>query len=173
MTNDLFTEADLQQMEKLGITEDEARRQLAILAKGQRWTTLDRPCTTGDGIATLDPEDQAPLISRWQEGADKGRLSAFLPASGAATRMFAFLQRIRNQVERITLEGIADKFGQLSDDYREFRVLVESLEEFAFFEPLAEVMGKAGTSLQEKLQLGVYQDILDFLLEPRGLNLLQ
>ena len=170
MTNDLFTEADLQQMEKLGITEDEARRQLAILAKGQRWTTLERPCTTGDGIAILDPEDQAPLISRWQEGADKGRLSAFLPASGAATRMFAFLQRIRNQVERITLEGTADKFGQASDDYREFQVFVESLEEFAFFEPLAEVMGKAGSSLQEKLQLGVYNDILDFLLEPRGLN---
>ena len=170
MTKNLFTQADLEQMEKLGITEDEARRQLASLEKGQRWTTLERPCTTGDGIAILDPEDQAPLISRWQEGADKGRLSAFLPASGAATRMFAFLQRIRNQVERITLEGTADKFGQASDDYREFQVFVESLEEFAFFEPLAEVMGKAGSSLREKLQLGVYNDILDFLLEPRGLN---
>ena len=69
--------------------------------------------------------------------------------------MFAFLQRIRNQVERVTLDGTADKFGQSSDDYREFRVFVESLEEFAFFEPLAEVMGTAGTSLQEKLQVGV------------------
>ena len=170
MTNDLFTKADLEQMEKLGITEDEAKRQLAILEKGQRWTALERPCTLGDGIAVLDPEDQERFISRWQEGADKGRLSAFLPASGAASRMFAFLQHIRNQVERVTLEETADKFGQSSDDYREFRVFVESLEEFAFFEPLAEVMGKAGTSLQEKLQVGVYNDILDFLLEPRGLN---
>jgi len=170
MKADLFTEADLEQMEKLGITIEEARRQLAILEKGQRWATLERPCTTGDGIAIVDSEDQERLISRWQEGADKGRLSAFLPASGAATRMFAFLQRIRNQVERVTLGGTADKFGQASDDYREFRVFLESLEEFAFFEPLAAVMGKEGTSLQEKLQLGIYNDILDFLLEPRGLN---
>jgi hypothetical protein len=170
MKADLFTEADLEQMEKLGITEDEARRQLAILKKGQRWTALERPCTAGDGIAILDPGDKERLISRWQEGADKGRLSAFVPASGAATRMFAFLQRIRNQVERVTLDGTAEKFGQSSEDYREFRVFVESLEEFAFFEPLAEVMGKAGSSLQEKLHSGVYNDILDFLLEPRGLN---
>jgi hypothetical protein len=170
MTNDLFTQTDLEQMEKLGISEDEAKRQLAILEKGQRWTVLERPCTTGDGIAVLASEDQERFVSRWQEAAEKGRLSAFLPASGAATRMFAFLERIRNQVERVTLDETADKFGQASDDYQEFRVFVESLEEFAFFEPLAEVMGKAGTSLQEKLQAGVYNDILDFLLEPRGLH---
>jgi hypothetical protein len=170
MTDDLFTPADLEQMEELGITEDEAKRQLTILETGQRWIALERPCTPGDGIAILDPEDQERFISRWQEGADKGRLSAFLPASGAATRMFAFLQRIRNQVERVTLDGTADKFGQSSDDYREFRVFVESLEEFAFFEPLAEVMGTAGTSLQEKLQVGVYNYILDLHLEPRGLH---
>ena len=91
MTKNLFTQTDLEQMEKLGITEEEARRQLAILEKGQRWAALVRPCTPGDGIAILDPEDQERLISRWQEGADKGRLSAFLPASGAATRMFAFV----------------------------------------------------------------------------------
>lgn len=170
MTTDLFTQADLKQMEKMGITEDEAKRQLAILEKGQRWTTLERPCTLGDGIAVLGSEDQERFINRWQEGANEGRLSAFLPASGAATRMFAFLQRIQNQVERVTLDETADKFGQSSEDYREFRVFVESLEEFAFFEPLAEVMGKAGFSLQENLQVGVYNDILNFLLEPRGLN---
>lgn len=170
MTMELFTQADLEQMEKLGITEDEAKRQLAILEKGQRWAALQRPCTTGDGIAIVDPEDQERSISRWQEGADKGRLSAFVPASGAATRMFAFLQRIQNQVERVSLDEIADKFGQSSDDYREFRAFVESLQEFAFLEPLAEVMSKAGISLQEKSQLGVYDDILDFLLESRGLH---
>jgi len=35
MTKNLFTPADLEQMEKLGITEE--RRQLAILEKGQRY----------------------------------------------------------------------------------------------------------------------------------------
>jgi hypothetical protein len=170
MTRNLFTQADLKQMEKLGISEEEARRQLTILEKGQRWTVLERPCTPGDGITILDPEDQDYLLRRWQEGAENGRMSAFVPASGAATRMFAFLQRIRNQVDRVTLEGVAETFGESSDDYQQFRVFVESLEEFAFFDPLVEVMGKKAISLQEERQVGVYNDILDFLLEPRGLN---
>jgi len=170
MKADLFTEVDLEQMEELGITEEEARRQLAILKKGRRWAALVRPCTPGDGIVILESRDKERFINRWQEGADKGRLGAFLPASGAATRMFAFLQRIRNEVDRVTLERAAEILGQASDDYREFRVFAGSLETFAFFEPLAEVLGKAGISLQEKLQLGVYNDILDFLLEPKGLN---
>ena len=170
MTENPFTQADLEQMKGLGITEDKARRQLAILAKGPRWADLVRPCTPGDGIVKLDPEDEKRFISRWQGGADDGRLSTFVPASGAATRMFAFLQRIRNEVDKVTLDRTAEIFGRTSDDYREFRVFVKSLEEFAFFEPLAEAMGGAGISLQEKLQLGVYNAILDFLLEPRGLN---
>jgi hypothetical protein len=170
MTENLFTQADLEQMEELGITEEEARRQLAILAKGQRWAAVVRPCTPGDGIATIDRQDQERFIGRWQEAADKGRLTAFVPASGAATRMFAFLQRIRNEVDEVTLERTAEIIGRTSGDYREFRVFARSLEEFAFFEPLAEVMAKSGISVHEKLQLGVYHDILDFLLEPRGLN---
>ena len=47
MTNDLFTQADLEQMKQLGITEEEARRQMAILEKGPRLVSLQRPCTPG------------------------------------------------------------------------------------------------------------------------------
>ena len=124
MSTELFTQADLEQMAELGITEDEARRQLAILARGQRWATLVRPCTVGDGIVQLDPQDQERFISRWQAGADEGRISAFVPASGAATRMFAFLQRIRNEVDEVTLDTAAEICGRASGDFREFRVFV-------------------------------------------------
>jgi len=43
MTNGLFTQADLDQMKQLGITEEEARRQMAILEKGPRLVSLQRP----------------------------------------------------------------------------------------------------------------------------------
>ena len=144
MTNDLFTKADLDQMKQLGITEEEARRQMAILEKGPRLAALQRPCTPGDGIVVLDAQDQSRLLALWSETAAKGRFSVFLPASGAATRMFAFLQRIRNQLDRVTLDKIAKKFSEISSDRRDLQVFMESLREFAFFEPLAEVMDKAG-----------------------------
>jgi hypothetical protein len=53
MTNDLFTKADLDQMKQLGITEEEARRQMAILEKGPRLVALQRPCTPGDGHQSM------------------------------------------------------------------------------------------------------------------------
>ena len=114
MTNDLFTKADLEQMEKLGITEDEAKRQLAILEKGQRWTALERPCTLGDGIAVLDPEDQERFISRWQEGADKGRLSAFFTCLGCSqSDVCLSCNASGTRLDRVTLDEIAKKFSEI------------------------------------------------------------
>ena len=170
MTKDLFTKADLEQMDQLGIREEEASRQVAILKKGPRWSALQRPCTPGDGIAVIDGKEQERLISLWQEAADRGRFSAFLPASGAATRMFAFLERIRNRLDRVTFEGMAEEFDAISEDYQEFRAFIESLNEFAFVEALAEVMSQAGISLPEKIQLQDYSEILGFLLESQGLK---
>ena len=170
MTNDLFTKADLDQMKQLGITEEEARRQMAILEKGPRLVALQRPCTPGDGIVVLDAQDQSRLLDLWSETAAKGRFSVFMPASGAATRMFAFLQRIRNQLDRVTLDKIAKKFSEISSDRRDLQVFMESLREFAFFEPLAEVMDKADISLPAQLNSGDYTVILDFLIEAQGLN---
>ena len=170
MTNDLFTETDLEQMKQLGISREEVRRQLAVFEKGPRRLSLQRPCTPSDGIVPLESLDQESLLALWEEAAAKGRLSAFVPASGAATRMFAFLQRIRNQLDRVTLERIAEKFSEKSSDRRDLQVFMESLNEFALFEPLAEVMQEAGISLRDQLNLGDYTEILNFLLEPQGLN---
>ena len=58
MTNDIFTESDLEQMKQLGITEKEVRRQLAIFEKGPRRLSLGRPCTLSDGIVLLETLDQ-------------------------------------------------------------------------------------------------------------------
>ena len=104
MNTELFSETDLEQMKQLGIGREEVWRQLAVFEKGPRRLSLQRPCIPSDGIVPLESLDQENLLALWEEAAAKGRLSAFVPASGAATRMFAFLQRIRNQLDRVTLE---------------------------------------------------------------------
>ncbi|MES0396564.1 MAG: DUF4301 family protein [Syntrophobacteria bacterium] len=170
MTNDLFTQADLDQMKQLGITKEEGRRQMAILEKGPRLVALQRPCTPGDGIVVLDTQDQSRLLALWEETAAKGRFSVFLPASGAATRMFAFLQRIRSRADEITSSKKAEELDQADSDYHDYQDFIKSLGEFAFYEPLAEVMARAGISLQERLDSEDCTEILDFLMEAQGLN---
>jgi hypothetical protein len=170
MTNDLFTQADLEQMKRLGVSEAEARRQMAILKKGPRRPHLQRPCTPGDGIVELQAEEQERLVVLGERAAAGGRLSVFLPASGAATRMFAFLQRIRSRMARVTLGKTAEGSEETSSDHHDFKLFIESLGKFAFFEPLAEIMASAGISVQDRLDAGDCTEILDFLLEPQGLN---
>ena len=52
---------------------------------------LARPATVGDGVLTLSRSEHAELLALADEAARSGRLTKFVPASGAASRMFAFL----------------------------------------------------------------------------------
>ena len=84
----LFTEPQKAQLRERGITEDEARRQLALIASPRAYADLVRPCRIDDGIETIPGDRQEALILLHDEAARQGRCSKFVPASGAATRMF-------------------------------------------------------------------------------------
>lgn len=82
---------DLRYLAQRGIDGAEARRQLAILRHPPGPAATVAPCTVGDGIRKLDEAEHAPLLVAWRRAVEAGRLSKFVPASGAATRMFADL----------------------------------------------------------------------------------
>lgn len=170
MSSETFTRADYEQMERLGISEAEVERQLSIFRKGVEPLKLEKPCTVGDGIEQLDSDQKTDLVSRWQKGAAEGRLSEFVPASGAATRMFAFLHRLRKELPRINRAEIAAGVARGEGDSEDFKKFIASLDLFAFVEPLREVMAEASISLDGKVASGEYTEIVDFLLEPKGLD---
>ena len=165
-----FTQADYEQMGQLGISEAEVERQLSMFRKGVQPIQLDRPCTVGDGIERVASDQQAPLIARWQEAASEGRLAEFVPASGAATRMFAFLHRLRKELPRITRADIEAGVAREDGDYQDFQKFIDSLDRFAFVGPLRKVMAESSISLDERLASGGYTEIVDFLLQPVGLD---
>ena len=80
--------ADLDQLAAAGIPRAEAERQLALLASTPPAARLDRPCTVGDGVLRLAPGRLDELAERGARERDAGRVSKFVPASGAASRMF-------------------------------------------------------------------------------------
>lgn len=61
---------------------------VATLHAGKRPIKLVRPATLGDGVRRLPPARYDALESRWAEAKDQGRLSLWVPAAGAATRMW-------------------------------------------------------------------------------------
>ena len=86
--------ADHEQLEAHGIGVEEARRQLALLRDPPPPTKLVRPALVGDGILPLPRgAEGARLAKEGRSAARAGRLIRFVPASGAASRLFAELRR--------------------------------------------------------------------------------
>jgi len=86
-----LTPADFAQLQAVGIASEVAAEHLARLRTAPPPIHLLRPATIGDGIeqfTTSRHGEIAELIDRGDAAASAGRVLKFVPASGAATRMF-------------------------------------------------------------------------------------
>ena len=88
----MFSPPDLQQLKDKGISEAEARRQLALFFTPPAPARLERPCTAGAGVSRLSVAEESKYEALGAAALKTGRVSKFTPASGAATRMFQALQ---------------------------------------------------------------------------------
>ena len=87
----IFTDNDIQQIESKGITLAGIKSQLALFETGLPFIHLKEAATVNSGIAKFDPDAQHHYISHFESKRDVVSLLKFVPASGAATRMFKFL----------------------------------------------------------------------------------
>ena len=160
--------ADLAQLAARGIEPAEAERQLALLARPAAWATLDRPCTVGDGIERLDEARLDALLATHARAAAEGRVSAFVPASGAATRMFRELLAARELPGALDQ---ADVRAQRSEAAQALARFVDEMGRFAFARALSNVMRKRrGEALAILCHDGPWRPILDAFFEPSGLD---
>lgn len=150
-----------------GITIDEAVRQLEVMSRPAAWAALDRPCTIGDGIERLDDARVEALIAAHATAARAGRVSAFIPASGAATRMFKDLLAARDLPG--ALEPAVVRAGTDAAS-RALVTFVDELPRFAFAALLAEVLAARGQVLETLRTQGPWRAILAAFLEPDGLD---
>ncbi|MCO4746515.1 MAG: DUF4301 family protein [Proteobacteria bacterium] len=85
----MLTNADYTAISSQGRDPDEARHWLEVLAGPRRFCSLIRPAVVGDGLVDL-PQDGS-LEAYANRAAARGRVSSFVPASGAATRLASSL----------------------------------------------------------------------------------
>jgi hypothetical protein len=77
--------------------------QVEALRRGVRPAHLLRACTLGDGIHRLSEEDGERLERRAYEARWQGRVSAFVPASGAASRMLSDVGKVADRARELAL----------------------------------------------------------------------
>lgn len=120
----MFTEKDLQQIAAHGLTVEAVELQIENFRRGFPSLQVVSAASPADGIVVLTPEQAAEYAAKF-EGRDASvTVAKFVPASGAATRMFKELFEFVNE----------DKRGKGID------TLLQNIEKFAFYPELQAVV---------------------------------
>lgn len=145
-------------MQQKGIAPDLFVWQLQRFAQGFPPLKLLRPAAEGDGVSKIAESEIDVLIAHYESQAEQLRICKFVPASGAASRMFRLLYQYSTG-QRLTPSENAKIEGFFAE-----------IKRFAFYEDLVKVADRKGGDLLRMLQAGKRQEVLDLLLGPDGLN---
>jgi hypothetical protein len=164
-----WTSSDLEQMKGLGISPAEVERQLTLFRHPPPYTELIKPAAVGDGIYSIPPQEQPELLDFYEKARREGRLRKFVPASGAATRMFQTLIKF-HQNHWTHRDMLKTRAAEKDQEAASLLTFMDSLSQMAFYGDLNKRMDEKGLSLEALLRGGRYQDIWDTLLSTSGLN---
>ena len=171
MTQYSFSDADLSELSDHEISLDEAERQIELLLSPVSYIRLNRACTLGDGIHVIESSQQQQLLDLHKEAALKGRFTKFVPASGAATRMFRDLLVFIDS--RQELDDIKHLANQSNKEAQALLKFLEGVKSFAFSSDLENVLKANNLSLHDLLNCGKYKELICHLLQTKGLDYAQ
>lgn len=101
----MFTEKDIQQIKNKGLTVEKVNEQVQLIKRGLPFINLHMAATIGNGIVKLSPESQEKHSNLYDLQRHQKTILKFVPASGAATRMFkaffSFIEEYNPETETI------------------------------------------------------------------------
>lgn len=165
-----LTPEDLHTLEAKGISLSQIEQQLARFERGFPYAKLVRPCTIGDGIRRLSSEELGDYTRVFEAEQHLGRAMKFVPASGAATRMFKELLALWQQIKDRNPDEPIHDLSILGSHAATVQTFFANLPVFAFYPDLCASLARAGFNEQELLATRRYKPILEHLLFAPGLD---
>ena len=165
-----FTGNDIKQLAAKGITMAQAMAQLHLLQQGAPHRPLARPCTVDDGIKSLTEKEINACVARYDSEAHKRQITKFVPASGAATRMFMDLIQLEQTDAFVETDWLVAKAERGDKPSQTMLTVMQNLPHFAFYEALTALSSHEKIPLTRLEKRGHYLRVLRYLLHPVGLN---
>ena len=165
-----FHARDLQQIAAQGTTVARIQEQIEIFRRGLPFLQLERACTVGDGIIVLAPTERDRYIHLFEQAAKAGRVTKFVPASGAASRMFQSLLSVVERGTSLSDAQIVECAERGDADCRTALQFVQTLPAFAFYDDLCAALAADGLDPSALTAARQCKDILQYCLTPQGLN---
>lgn len=156
----MFSDQDLALFEQKGITPEQVELQLKRFATGFPYLKIYDVARTGHGITVLTPEEENAAVERWHEYlAEGGEVCKFVPASGAASRMFKALFEYVDSDLTAPAEGSP------------VAKLLEGIHTVAFYDDLNDACKRLyGAEVDALLAQGDSKKVIAAIIKPEGLN---
>jgi hypothetical protein len=165
-----FSSRDYQELTNKGITKKKVEDQIKTFIEGIPYVKLEAPALVNKGILKLSPEKAEKMVGVYRSEKKTLSILKFVPASGAASRMFkslfGFLESYNSQEESMAayLKRSADK---------DLNYFFENIERFPFYDMISDRIKGKSTGKDDFLYLFVQEmleeDCLNYGFYPKGL----
>ena len=157
--NTMLEEKDLLQLSQKGISEEQIKTQLQQFATGFPFLKLEAAASVGRGIIAPTNEEADKYVKAWVQYKDEGKkVVKFVPASGAASRMFKNMFAFVDAPYDVPTTDFEKKY-------------FEHIKDFAFYDALNEACKKnEGKDIDALIADGNYKAVAANMLKAEGLN---
>ena len=155
----MLSQQDLKQIAQRGITAEQIETQLGEFKTGFPFLRLEAAAAVGNGIKTPTSEERASYEALWESYKEEGhRIVKFVPASGAASRMFKSM-----------FAFVDAAYNEPTTDFE--KKFFSDIEKFAFYDELnAACQKNEGKGIKELINDGNYKAVAANMLRSEGLN---
>ena len=155
-----MNQQDLNQIKARGISEQQIEHQLEQIKNGFPFLKLEGAAAIGKGIIAPTADEVKSYEDAWNNYKKEGhKVVKFVPASGAASRMFKNMFAFLNAPYDVPTTDFEKQF-------------FDKIKKFAFREALCEQCHKNndGKGIMKLIKEGNYKAVVANLLEEKGLN---
>jgi len=163
----MLSKSNIEKLESQGKDIKKVERQVENFIEGFPFMQVIRPAKIKDGIIQLSETDLKRAVEFYDDTLGEYKIVKFVPASGAASRMFKDLFSFMNDYK-----GSDEDIRKLEEDglWSSIRKFFDNIEQFAFYEDLKTSLKKDDLDISVLVESGKQHIILQYLLTEKGLN---
>lgn len=150
-----FSKKDLEQIQGHNLSLAQIEKQLENFKKGFPFVNLEKPAVIGDGILQIEESNAIDYVNAFEDYAANASIVKFVPASGAATRMFKDLYDFKSSF---------DSSKNSLEDFPAVKEVIDNIKQFAFYESLLPL------GIENALKENDYLKVVELILEDSGLS---
>lgn len=163
----MFSEKDIEQIIAKGISKADVEEQMLKFISGFEYMNLIAPATVTNGIKHFSDKEVDEMFIAFDTIMKEYKVLKFVPASGAATRMFKNLYSFRENYNRTDNDYQAFLKDQSEDSIYQF---INKIKKFAFYNDIKDIMLKHNKDINECIINKDFKTIIDYVLDDKGLG---